>query len=267
MEIGASLWQLELFASDPAALAAFYASTLRLTIGRELLIAAGAGGQLRSACWRFSRLADFQAQRLAVQARGVQTLEQAAGRFTVRDPEGRLISFVAPTDGAQWPAQEAPCARLQHFAVRTPVPETLSDFYVDQLGFVLSDQVLDAQGRLMAVFLRTDSEHHAMAIFRAPKPGFDHFSLETGSWTQLRDWADHIASVGVALVWGIGRHGPGNDTFLMVRDMDGNMGEISSDLEVCAPGRPVGIWPHRQETLNRWGFAIMRSESASRAPA
>jgi hypothetical protein len=68
-----------------------------------------------------------------------------------------------------------------------------------------------------------------------------------------------MAEVGVDLAWGIGRHGPGNDTFLMVKDMDGNLGEISSDLEVCAPGRPAGEWPHRPQTLNQWGVAIMRS--------
>jgi catechol 2,3-dioxygenase len=36
--------------------------------------------------------------------------------------------------------------------------------------------------------------------------------------------------VGVDLAWGIGRHGPRNNTVLMVKDMDGNMGKISSDL-------------------------------------
>jgi hypothetical protein len=45
----------------------------------------------------------------------------------------------------------------------------------------------------------------------------------------------------------------------MVKDPDGNLAEISAELEVCAPDRPVGLWPHRPETLNQWGVAIMRS--------
>ncbi len=54
--------------------------------------------------------------------------------------------------------------------------------------------------------------------------------------------------------------GPGNDTFLMVKDPDGNLAEISGPiLEVCAPDRPSGVWPHRPQTLNRWGVALMRS--------
>jgi catechol 2,3-dioxygenase len=259
MEIGASLSQIELFASDPESLSAFYASTFRLRIGRELVIVPGESGQLRRATFRFGRSSSFEAHRAALQARGVETIEQAAGHFTVRDPEGRLVGFLAPAETVPPHPHQALSARLQHFGVRTPAPEALAAFYVDQLGFVLSDRVLDDAGKLTAAFLRTDSEHHSMAIFRAPMVRFDHFSCETGDWTQLRDWADHMAAVGVDLAWGIGRHGPGNDTFLMVKDMDGNMGEISSDLEVCAPDRPAGVWPHRQQTLNQWGVAIMRS--------
>ena len=108
-------------------------------------------------------------------------------------------------------------------------------------------------GRLTAAFLRTDAEHHSLALFRAPEGRFDHFSCEAPGWQQLRDWADHMAGIGTDLAWGIGRHGPGNDTFLMVRDQDGNMAEISSDLEVCSPGRPAGVWPHRPQTLNQLG--------------
>jgi catechol 2,3-dioxygenase-like lactoylglutathione lyase family enzyme len=150
-------------------------------------------------------------------------------------------------------------ARLQHFALRSPSPARLLEFYVGQLGFVLSDRVLDAAGELTAAFLRTDAEHHSLALFRAPESRFDHFSCEAPGWQQLREWADHMAGTGTDLAWGIGRHGPGNDTFLMVRDEDGNMAEISSDLEVCLPGRPAGVWPHRPQTLNQWGVAIMRS--------
>jgi catechol 2,3-dioxygenase len=271
MEIGASLAHLELFSGDPQALAAFYASTFGLkaardgdtmncsAAGRELVIMPGEGGQLCRASFRFLDEERFEAHRNDLRVRGVETIEHAGERVTVRDPEGRLITFLAPAETPQLDSNEPLAARLQHFGVRTPEPAPLVDFYADKLGFIVSDRVLDDEGRLTAAFLRTDSEHHSMAIFRAPTVRFDHFSCEAPGWEQLRDWADHMAAVGVDLAWGIGRHGPGNDTFLMVKDMDGNMGEISSDLEVCEPGRPAGVWPHRQQTLNQWGVAIMRS--------
>jgi catechol 2,3-dioxygenase len=264
MEIGASLARLELSASNPQELAAFYASTFCLQTtqqqesitcsgpGRELVIVRGEGGQLRRASFRFHSRSRFDAHRVALQA-------TSNDEVTVRDPEGRLITFLPPQDDLQLDAQQPLTARLQHFGVRSPAPAPLANFYVERLGFVLSDRVVDEQGNLTAAFLRTDSEHHSMAIFRAPEVRFDHFSCEAPDWEHLRDWADHMAEVGVDLAWGIGRHGPGNDTFLMVKDMDGNMGEISSDLEVCAPDRPTGVWPHRPQTLNQWGVALMRS--------
>lgn len=272
MEIGASLAQLEIFATDPQASASFYVSTFGLapssvdgTIactapGREVVLVPGEGGQLHRASFRFEERSKFAAHRALLVSRGVPLVEDEPDAFTLRDPEGRLIRFLPPTDAARMARTSGPLeARLQHFGVRTPTPAVLTDYYVGTLGFVLSDRVLDERGELTAAFLRTDSEHHSMAIFRAPAIRFDHFSCETAGWQELREWADHMAEVGVDLAWGVGRHGPGNDTFLMVKDPDGNLAEISSDLEVCAPDRPTGEWPHRPQTLNRWGVALMRS--------
>lgn len=272
MEIGAQLARLELTASDPAALAAFYATTFGFAVsrqgdaqvcrapGRELVLRPGEGGQLHLACFRFGTADALHAHRAQLQARGVALQEVSDNAHTVLDPEGRRIRFeYAPTAAAAPTVPGLPAARLQHFAIRTPDPAALLAFYTGQLGFVLSDRVRDEAGAITAAFLRTDAEHHAMAIFRAPQARFDHFSCEAQDWAALRDWADHMASAGFPLAWGVGRHGPGNDTFFMLKDMDGNMAEISAELEVCEPGRAVGEWPHQPSTLNRWGVAIMRS--------
>lgn len=268
MEIGARLAQLELSAGDPQALARFYASTFRLETqergealmcsapGRQLVFVPGPGGQLQRVTLRFQAQGAFEAHRTALHTRGLALVEDGDDRVTVRDPHGHLVSFLPPDPAADGFQVEA---RLQHFALRTPQPLALSNFYIGKLGFAPSDRVLDERGELTAIFLRSDGEHHTLAIFRAPEVRFDHFSCEVADWLQLRDWADHMARVGVDLAWGVGRHGPGNDTFFMVRDAEGNMGEISAELEVCQPGRPVGIWPHRPQTLNQWGVAIMRS--------
>lgn len=275
MEIGAQLARLELSASDPAALAGFYAKTFGFAVSqqgnahvcrapeRELVLRPGERGQLHLACFRFDSAAALLAHRAQLQSRGVVLHEQTDSAHTVLDPEGRQIRLefapAKPAAPAAPAASALPAARLQHFAVRTPDPAALLAFYTDQLGFVLSDRVCDGAGEITAAFLRTDAEHHAMAIFRAPLARFDHFSCEAQDWGTLRDWADHVANAGFPLAWGVGRHGPGNDTFFMLKDMDGNMAEISAELEVCEPGRAVGEWPHQPSTLNRWGVAIMRS--------
>jgi catechol-2,3-dioxygenase len=101
--------------------------------------------------------------------------------------------------------------------------------------------------------------HHTLALFGAPVTCFDHQSFETPSWDELKDWADHMGKLRIEIVWGVGRHGPGNDVFFMVRDPDGNLAEISSEIEICTDNRPVGQWKHEERTLNLWGKAIMRS--------
>ncbi|WAC74615.1 VOC family protein [Roseateles sp. SL47] len=271
MEIGASLAGIELLVGNPEAAASFYRTTFGLVPekeghalacsapGRALRFSKGPSGQLRRASFRFASDKSFSAHRTAVIEREVALLEDEPGAFTVMDPEGRQIQFLAPAPPAAPRSDALPPARLQHFGVRSPAAVELVDFYVGKLGFVLSDRVIDKNGDLTAAFLRTDAEHHSMAIFRAPQVRFDHFSCETAGWTELREWADHMASVGVDLAWGVGRHGPGNDTFLMVQDPEGNLAEVSSDLEVCGPERPTGVWEHRPQTLNQWGVAIMRS--------
>ena len=143
--------------------------------------------------------------------------------------------------------------------MRSAQTSTLLPFYRDVLGFVVSDRVEDQSGRLRACFLRTDPEHHVIAIFEAPERRHDHLSFETTDWTALREWADRLSALGAPLVWGVGRHGPGNDTFFMVHDPDQNLVEISAELEVCGPERVEKLWPHEQRTLNLWGYAIMRS--------
>jgi len=277
MEIGARLHHVQLLSSEPARCAEFYASVYGMTIRPEgdtqvctgpergLILAPGQPNQLGYAALAFSSVAEFAAYRGTIEARVVAQPALSPlfeeGAFTVTDPDGNRIMFGVDGKNSSIQGQKTdlPPARLQHFAVRSADPAKLRTYYRDTLGFVVSDSVYDEQQNLRACFLRTDREHHAMAVFHAEHRCHDHLSFETADWPAVRDWADRIAMLKVPIVWGIGRHGPGNDTFFMVRDPDGNLAEISAELEVCGSTRAEGRWPHEQRTLNLWGSAIMRS--------
>lgn len=275
MEIGAVLDHLHLASPAPELTARFYAAHFGMSVsvedevwalagpGRRLAISAGMANQLKYAAWRFADRAAL----LAYRARVPSALLVApphpalfdAAAFAVADPDGNRTVFTAGHDGMAQESAGLPAAMTQHFALRSPDPARLLPFYRDQLGFTLSDRVEDDTGVLRACFLRTDRMHHALALFSAALVRFDHQSFETPGWTDLRDWADHMAALKTPMAWGVGRHGPGNDVFFMVADPDGNLAEISSEIEVCQPGRTVGLWPHEERTLNLWGRAIMRS--------
>jgi len=174
--------------------------------------------------------------------------------FAVRDPDGRLIAFGLSEDES---SSGGLPGRLQHFVCATTRLPEMVRFYAG-LGMLESDRVLEGEA-LSACFLRSDPEHHSFAAFRAPESRPDHHCYETDGWMDIRDWADRMGRLGIALWWGPGRHGPGNNLFFMVEDPDGHKVEFSAELERMTREAPYRTWPHEQRTLNLWGSAWMRS--------
>lgn len=275
-EIDARLDHIQLHSPAPERLAVFFDDVLGMSrsrvdsgqwlcAGRErtLLIASGTDASLGFAAYSFAQPAQLAEHRRRIERAQVPMLANPsplldAQAFAVRDPDGNQIVFGLRRNASGSGRFVLP-GRLQHLVMRTTQPEKMVEFYSSVLGFIPSDKVLDGEGVLRACFLRSDAEHHSFACFRAPEARLDHHSYETTDWDKLRDWADHMSERATPIFWGIGRHGPGDDLFFMVRDPDDNLVEISAEIERCAPDRPMGVWPHEQRTLNVWGNAIMRS--------
>ncbi|CAM4278209.1 VOC family protein [Acinetobacter pragensis] len=265
-EIGARLKKLILTSNIPAELAEHYAKAFQLenlTTKNQFVCQAdqvqlefkhGESGQLYQTDYVFNSKTAFDDYRQLIEGK-IEINDLSTTEFTVKNPLGHIIHFSINDDSI---TDDAESLRLQHFAVRAIDIDALSDFYENTLGFTISDRVYNENKQLTAIFIRTDHEHHSFAIFKSPINRFDHFSCEIQDWSGMKKWADHMAKSEIELAWGIGRHGPGNDTFFMIKDADGNMGEISAELEQCTPNRPVGIWKHHPLTLNQWGVAIMR---------
>jgi catechol-2,3-dioxygenase len=135
---------------------------------------------------------------------------------------------------------------------------SFQNFYKNKLGFQVTDRVTKNNGELATCFTTSNHEHHTIACFKSSKKGMDHHSYEAGDWNFIKNWCDHFASNNIKLMWGPGRHGPGNNLFVFIEDIDGNWIEISAELETVH-GRPVKNWPQEERTLNLWGNAIMRS--------
>ena len=275
MEIQASLQCIHLSSPQPLELAQFYCSTYGMTLtqigdaqvcsgpGRTVAVSHGPANQLKYAQFGLHSANAWSAFVARTQGLSHEAppkwLASRTETLAFRDPDGNLMVFT-PADAAGEIASDAPSpAKSQHFALRTTRVAEMQAFYRDRLGLVVSDEVRDEMNELRACFLRTDRLHHALALFGAPITCFDHQSFETPGWDDMKRWGDRMAALKVPIVWGIGRHGPGNDVFFMVRDPDGNLAEISSEIEACAPDRPAGQWPHEERTLNLWGKAILRS--------
>ena len=151
--------------------------------------------------------------------------------------------------------------RLQHVVVASSALAPMLRFYEEDLGFVVSDYVVDdaAGGERTVGFFRSSPEHHSFAVFRCPETRPDHQAFEATCWNDIRDWADHLATLRIKLWWGPGRHGPGNNLFFMVHDPQGYLVEISAELETMPDDVVKRLWRHEERTLNLWGPGFMRS--------
>jgi catechol-2,3-dioxygenase len=148
---------------------------------------------------------------------------------------------------------------IQHLTLATGDVGAIEGFYAGKLGFSVSDRVLDGEGKVMTCFMRSNHEHHTLACFYyQERQGIDHHSYETGEWNGIRDWCDRFAERKIPLMWGPGRHGPGNNLFVFIVDPDGNWIEVSAELEIIHD-RPAKDWPHEERTLNLWGKGILRA--------
>lgn len=268
------LHHLQIGSPDPERLAHFAYSALQMTVHRSgedwiccaperiLVYSPGAPRTLLSAGYAVAESEKLAALKGRLVHHGVP-LETTPLNFfeddavTFRDPDGNRMSFGRPVH-RNATAESLP-ARLQHVVVASTHAERMTKFYTEVVGMRVSDRVLDEQRQLRTSFMRTNREHHSLAVFQADRCRLDHHCHETTNWNLIRDWADHFSEEGIMLTWGPGRHGPGNNLFVFIHDPDQNWIEISAELETVRDQRPAGIWPHVEHSLNMWGSAPLRS--------
>ena len=271
---GAYLHHLCFESPNPEKLSDFYGKIMQMkpqSIGanawlcsgknRQILIKEGMKNRLEFAAFSCRDEEGLNLLKERVKEEGIEVINLQPDLFqndaiSIVDQDGHNISFGLSKPNMN--AESVLNGPLQHLTFSTLDVEKFVDFYVGKLGFCISDRVLHSNGNLATCFVRSNHEHHTVACFKSDRIGVDHHSYEAGEWNVIRDWCDHFASMNIELMWGPGRHGPGNNLFVFVEDPDGNWIEISAELEVIHD-RPSKDWPQEERTLNLWGKAILRS--------
>jgi catechol-2,3-dioxygenase len=275
LQASAYLHHLHLTSADPERLAAFYGAVMNMRSepgpngsivlrgpARRLLISAGEPKRFPHAGFALRDRAGLDGLRERAREKGLtpQTFETIffeSDSFRVADPDGNVVAFGLAVADAELQGHFL-TGPIQHLTLASRDIEAIEEFYAGKLGFGVSDRVLSDGGKLMTSFMRGNHEHHNLACFYQDRRGVDHHSYEVGEWDRIRDWCDHFARHDVQLMWGPGRHGPGNNLFAFIVDPDGNWIEISAELEVIHD-RQVKNWRHEERTLNLWGKGILRA--------
>lgn len=142
--------------------------------------------------------------------------------------------------------------RFGHFTITAADTAAARKFAEDVLGFRTSDVIATPAGGF--VFMRCNALHHSLAV----APGgdaFHHYAWQVESLGELGRLADLLDPHDVRLIWGPGRHGPGDNLFTYHLDPAGAIVEYYADMEtvVADDKRPVVEWPDAPRTMNIWG--------------
>lgn len=125
-------------------------------------------------------------------------------------------------------------------------------FYEKVLGFRVPDWMASVM-----VWMRCSPDHHGVAWIQAERASLHHLAWEVQDWSALRALADHMLNHDIRLLYGPGRHGSGFNLFLYVRNLDGIINELFTDMlqiwdeDAYTPR----VWEDCPETINQWGPA------------
>jgi len=134
------------------------------------------------------------------------------------------------------------------------------EFYQQVVGLKVSDWIDDRM-----VFMRSAEDHHDLALLQLPPGAIDrpqgdyasveHFSYRVESMEEIFKITEMLQQRGIKIDRGPGRHGPGENTFIVFNDPDGHLVEFYSDMEQIAldSDREAGVWRGDVlETFDQW---------------
>lgn len=177
--------------------------------------------------------------------------------FCCFDPDGHLLELsaesptVEPHDAAFGTGQPR---LLSHFVINSTRPEELAAWYCSVLGFRITDRLDDK-----LIFLTTTDSHHQVGIATSSEPGLNHIAFDCGDVDEFMRATGRLIRRGHRLLWGPGRHGPGDNTYAYFRDPAGFIQEFTTGLEsVADPDWQVRTWQSVPEQSDVWGTSNPR---------
>lgn len=161
-------------------------------------------------------------------------------------------------------AQRPRPQRLGHVVLNVRDLRASVRFYVDVVGLEVSDYIEDQMA-----FLRCGHDHHDLALAQIPaqneqrealywpgRPGLEHFSYRLESLAEIEDAAAWLQQSDIEIVRGIGKHGPGENLFLVFKDPDGNYCEFYAEMVQVTAEQPhvPRVWKNDLSAFDQWRF-------------
>jgi hypothetical protein len=163
--------------------------------------------------------------------------------------------------GQRPPRVPARVQRLGHLVVQSTKYRQALDWYLDNLGMIVSDFQFFAgqreRGPTMS-FIRCDrgsipADHHTLAIALGPANRYLHSAYQVSDLDALAAGGEYLKERGYFRSWGIGRHIQGSQIFDYWRDPQGFLVEHFADGDLFDNTLEPGWAPLTASGLAQWG--------------
>ena len=269
------LRSIAISATDPEALLPFYEQTWGLgTVARTpsgaillrgngsehhvMTLVPGTGRSLAGIALGATSPAFIDELAATLRARGTEIVSGPGPRdaevgggygVTFLDPEGRRVEVSQGLAEQEVRHGVAGPDRLSHIVLNSvAVPESQA-FYVDLLGFSVSD----TYERDLMIFLRCNEMHHCIVLAPGEWTSLNHVAFEVATGDEVMKSLGRMRKAGFDTIWGPGRHGPGGNVFCYFTDPVGNVIEYTAELLEVDDGWEPQVWARNPENADIWG--------------
>jgi catechol 2,3-dioxygenase-like lactoylglutathione lyase family enzyme len=157
------------------------------------------------------------------------------------------------------PAEAIP-ATISHIVLHSPNHKSMVQFFVDVLGFRVSDWLGD-----FMCFLRCSEWHHRIAILPGP-PSLNHVAYDMTNVDEMMRGVARLKRNNIDIRWGPGRHTAGNNTFSYFVTPAGFAVEYTSELQrVDEISWKPQVYAPSQSVMDQWGTGVGGPHSMPRA--
>ncbi|MEV0630668.1 VOC family protein [Nonomuraea wenchangensis] len=189
--------------------------------------------------------------------------------FRFFDCDGRVIEVstdVATRAFRRIEEHESIPVRLSHFVINSANPEQTVAWYVEHLGFKLSDSLCMGDRGEFMWFLRCNDWHHSLAVSRGPHHAVNHISFELRGLDEYMRGTGRLLRAGVQKIWGPGRHKAGDNTYSYFFDKAGNTVEYTTELQLVDwdEWHPSVFDVFKPDFIDQWGTSNPMNEFVSK---
>lgn len=189
------------------------------------------------------------------------SLDCFSAGVTFATPEGLRFEIHTPVRddmyNPRYPTNGVGPRRLDHANLITPDPEATRAQLTAIGGLQLSEQMVNDA---LSWMYGGNRQHHVVGLVKGTAPGLHHYSFEFPEFNMYCALGDILDRHDRQLMWGPGRHRPGDNTYAYYVDSSGCIVECSGPMSLVADAatfEPRVITnlkrPDNVRDMNVWG--------------